>query len=93
MIRVEGQHKLISLCSDSAVAGDSVLKNADTRTLDHLLEPTSDLSSESEDSAAGDDELPVWVRSEQRWVSGVDRDTTCYDLKVALLNDEAAKVS
>lgn len=51
----------------------------------------SDLS-DSEDSGTSGDEVPVWIRGEQRWISGVGHDTTCADLKTVLLQDEASKV-
>lgn len=50
----------------------------------------SDVS--SEDSGTSGDEVPVWIRGEQRWVSGVDSTTTCADLITVLLQDEATKV-
>lgn len=33
-------------------------------------------------------ELPVWIKGEQRWISGVTDQTTCLDLIEALLIDE-----
>lgn len=33
-------------------------------------------------------EIPVWLKGEQRWISGVTDQTTCYDLIEALLIDE-----
>lgn len=33
-------------------------------------------------------ELPVWIKGEQRWISGVSELTTCLDLIEALLIDE-----
>lgn len=53
--------------------------------------PASD-PSDSEDSDNSGDEIPVWVRGEQRWISGVGQETTCADLKTVLLQDEASKV-
>lgn len=37
------------------------------------------------------DEIPVWVRGEQRWISGLNEDTTCGQLVEALLRDEGLK--
>lgn len=45
----------------------------------------------SNDSGTSGDEVPVWVRGEQRWISGVDKSTTCADLIQVLLEDEATK--
>lgn len=47
----------------------------------------------SNDSGTSGDEVPVWVRGEQRWISGVDKSTTCADLIQVLLEDEATKVN
>lgn len=33
-------------------------------------------------------EIPVWVRGEQRWISGLGADTTCVQLVEALLRDD-----
>jgi Ras association domain-containing protein 9/10 len=33
-------------------------------------------------------EIPVWIKGEQRWISGVTDQTTCMDLIEALLIDE-----
>lgn len=33
-------------------------------------------------------EIPVWVRGEQRWISGLNEETTCGQLVEALLRDE-----
>lgn len=53
------------------------------------------------DSTAGDDsgddesfehawsnEIPVYIKGEQRWISGITEETTCFDLIEALLIDE-----
>lgn len=34
------------------------------------------------------DEIPVWIRGEQRWISGLTKDTTCGQLVDVLLRDE-----
>lgn len=36
-------------------------------------------------------EIPVWVRGEQRWISGLNEETTCGQLVEALLRDEGLK--
>lgn len=36
-----------------------------------------------------DDEIPIWVRGEQRWISGFTNDTTCAQLVEALLHNES----
>lgn len=39
-------------------------------------------------SSESTDEIPVWVRGEQRWISGVTDHTTAADLVEALIQDE-----
>ncbi|XP_058067360.1 ras association domain-containing protein 10 [Anopheles bellator] len=34
------------------------------------------------------DEIPVWIKGEQRWISGVTEDTTCEDLIEVLLQQD-----
>lgn len=43
---------------------------------------------DSADSVSSGEELPIWVRGEQRWVSGVVEETTCFDVIKVLLQDE-----
>lgn len=44
---------------------------------------------ENEDSLEDNsNEIPVWVRGEQRWISGLSADTTCVQLVEALLRDD-----
>lgn len=38
------------------------------------------------------DEIPIWVRGEQRWISGITDDTTCGQLVEALLRDDGVDV-
>lgn len=45
------------------------------------------------DSDGSGEELPIWVRGEQRWVSGVVGETTCQDVITVLLQDEEVRVS
>lgn len=48
---------------------------------------------DSADSVSSGEELPIWVRGEQRWVSGVVEETTCFDVIKVLLQDEENRVS
>ncbi|XP_057658591.1 ras association domain-containing protein 10-like isoform X1 [Diorhabda carinulata] len=41
-----------------------------------------------QDSVSSGEELPIWVRGEQRWVSGITEETTCQDVIQVLLHDE-----
>uniref|UniRef100_A0A182YBK5 Uncharacterized protein n=1 Tax=Anopheles stephensi TaxID=30069 RepID=A0A182YBK5_ANOST len=38
------------------------------------------------------DEIPVWIKGEQRWISGVSDDTTCGDLIEVLMQQEQGAV-
>ncbi|XP_030767759.1 ras association domain-containing protein 10-like [Sitophilus oryzae] len=44
--------------------------------------------SDLESSGSSGEEIPVWIRGEQRWVSGITDETTCYDVIQVLLKDE-----
>lgn len=46
----------------------------------------SDQSSQA--SAESDDEIPIWVNREQRWISGITGQTTCGQLIEVLLRNE-----
>lgn len=48
---------------------------------------TGELSDESL-SIDSDDEIPIWVHGEQRWISGITNETTCAQLVEALLRNE-----
>lgn len=48
--------------------------------------------SDDGDSEIWDNEIPIWVRGEQRWISGVTEQTTCFDLIEALLMDSETKI-
>ncbi|XP_022918915.2 ras association domain-containing protein 10-like [Onthophagus taurus] len=44
-----------------------------------------------DDSDTSGEELPIWIRGEQRWVSGVVGETTCQDVIAVLLQDEETR--
>lgn len=46
---------------------------------------TEDISKTSHET---DEEIPVWIHGEQRWISGITSDTTCAQLVDALLREE-----
>lgn len=54
-------------------------------------ETSSCSTSASADLSSDNDEIPVWVNNEQRYISGITPDTTCIDLVEALLEDECVK--
>lgn len=49
-------------------------------------------NSDLDSSCSSGDEIPIWVRSEQRWVSGITEDTTCIDVIQVLCADEEQRV-
>lgn len=51
-----------------------------------------DDKSTNDDSFEDTDEIPIWVRGEQRWISGITDDTTCGQLVEALLRDDGVDV-
>lgn len=55
---------------------------------DRQEEEDSDCESET-----SGEELPIWIRGEKRFVSGVVSETTCRDVISVLLKDEEARVS
>lgn len=48
----------------------------------------SDAAEDDEDFEDNSNEIPVWVRGEQRWISGLCEETTCVQLVEALLRDD-----
>lgn len=46
------------------------------------------MSDQSSLSFKSDDEIPIWVNREQRWISGITNETTCAQLVEALLRNE-----
>lgn len=49
---------------------------------------TNEMSDDESLSVGSDDEIPIWVHGEQRWISGITADTTCSQLVEALLRNE-----
>ncbi|XP_052860615.1 ras association domain-containing protein 10 [Anopheles cruzii] len=55
---------------------------------------SASVQSEDRESSSGTvsdcsvDEIPVWIKGEQRWISGVTEDTTCEDLIEVLLQQD-----
>ncbi|XP_066140961.1 ras association domain-containing protein 10-like [Euwallacea fornicatus] len=44
--------------------------------------------SDLESSCSSGEEIPIWIRGEQRWVSGITEETTCIDVIQVLSKDE-----
>lgn len=61
------------------------------RLLESLSQPSD--SSDEDDSfiESAADEVPIWVQGEQRWISGITKDTTCAKLVDALLRDQGLR--
>lgn len=59
--------------------------------LDRTSNRMGDESDVESDSSG--EEIPIWVRGEQRWVSGVVGETTCQEIITVLLQDEETRVS
>lgn len=60
----------------------------DPSSNNNTMDDESDLESDS-----SGEEIPIWVRGEQRWVSGLIGETTCQDVITVLLQDEKIRVS
>jgi hypothetical protein len=64
-------------------------KQADNN--DNVINSYDSTSGESDDDASVElwsNEIPVYIKGEQRWISGVTEQTTCLDIIEALLIDE-----
>lgn len=59
----------------------------DTKNVDHIEDSDSDASE------CSTEEIPIWVRGEQRWVSGIIPETTCQEVVQVLIQNEKQKVS
>ncbi|XP_044748986.1 ras association domain-containing protein 9-like [Coccinella septempunctata] len=47
--------------------------------------------SDSDESDCSTEEIPIWVRGEQRWVSGIIPETTCQEVVQVLIQNEKLK--
>lgn len=65
---------------------DHRISRADTGEDDNYESETGE--SDNQSVEIWSHELPVWIKGEQRWISGVSELTTCLDLIEALLIDE-----
>lgn len=54
---------------------------------DHQSSCDEDDDDFSKDSDISENEIPIWVSGEQRWITGVSEETTCSDLIEALIAD------
>lgn len=60
-------------------------------SMDYNIEDEDKETNEEEESDSSEyysDEIPVWIRGDKRWISGVTDETTCYNLVYVLLVDE-----
>jgi len=85
-------NKSLSIATDRRILLNDVAAAAidDNEKDDNELnyDSTSGESDDAESVEIWSHELPVWIKGEQRWISGVTEATTCLDLIEALLIDE-----
>lgn len=70
----------LSTSSSSSSLGSIASFSVSSQSTDEM----SDISL----SIDSDDEIPIWLHGEQRWISGITNDTTCAQLVEALLRNE-----
>jgi Ras association domain-containing protein 9/10 len=75
-------NKTLPIASEHRISNDD-----DNGRDDNDYECTSG-ESDDESVELWSHEIPVWIKGEQRWISGVTEQTTCLDLIEALLIDE-----
>ena len=58
--------------------------------VDDIIESSAGDNSDDDESSeqVWSNEIPVYIKGEQRWISGITDETTCFDLIEALLIDE-----
>ncbi|XP_055716599.1 ras association domain-containing protein 10 isoform X2 [Phlebotomus papatasi] len=78
-------HSTVGRSSSSRVPLDDSLAVATASRALCIYQDTDENETSSSEST---DEIPVWVRGEQRWISGVTDHTTAADLVEALIQDE-----
>lgn len=78
-----GQENFISTNDD--IFSDKMMWLEDQKR--QIVADSSDDGSES-----SGEEVPIWIRGEQRWVSGITEETTCHDVIQVLLQDEENRV-
>jgi Ras association domain-containing protein 9/10 len=65
-----------------------IISNDQLNSNDNEMTYSSDSSSSSHLLEIWSQEIPVWIKEEQRWISGITDQTTCFNLIEALLVDE-----
>lgn len=60
--------------------------------LEDIKNITNIEDSDSDESECSTEEIPIWVRGEQRWVSGIIPETTCQEIVQVLIHNEKQKV-
>lgn len=76
------------VCKAPPIACEPQISNADDNGRDDNDYECTSGESDDESVELWSHELPVWIKGEQRWISGVTDQTTCLDLIEALLIDE-----
>lgn len=79
-----------SLSSSSSVSSTTSVKQQQQHSpvVPVASSSTTTASVEEDNHVAELNEIPIYVRGEQRWISGITNDTTCAQLIDALLRDE-----
>lgn len=73
------------MSSENRISSSDNKKSNDN---DNNYDSTSGESDDDESIELWSNEIPVYVKGEQRWISGVTDQTTCLDIIEALLMDE-----
>ena len=71
-----------------AITTEQRISNVDDNDKDDNDYKSTSGESDDETVELWSQEIPVWIKGEQRWISGVTDQTTCLDLIEALLIDE-----
>lgn len=101
VFRLQQQLKLQQLQSHQSPS-DYVKKTEKQKSDMNYVDVDGVIDNENDSSIPGDDnesdeestnqvwsnEIPIYIKGEQRWISGITDETTCFDLIEALLIDE-----
>lgn len=86
--QTQQSHQPVSGNKVLAIATEQRISNVDDNDRDDNDYESTSGESDDETVELWSQEIPVWIKGEQRWISGVTDQTTCLDLIEALLIDE-----
>lgn len=86
--QTQQSHQLVCGSKATPIASEHRTSNADDNGRDDNDYECTSGESDNESIELWSHEIPVWIKGEQRWISGVTDQTTCLDLIEALLIDE-----